>query len=369
MSERTPLYEAAAARGAVFVEEAAWLMPAHYGDPAGEYRHTVEEAGLFDLSHRGKLELTGSDAASFLQNLATNDVAGLPYSTGCEAFLCTVQARVVARTLIYRLKIFEDHLFLGSHNAFWLNLDPGLAEKVVQHLDHHLVSEQIEIGNRTRTFALLHLAGPRAQALMEDAGIKNLQDLQLMQLGWGEGTIQFRRHDVLGLPGYDILCPTDSAALQWDSWLKRGARSVGLETYEVLRVEAGTPVQGRDIDESQSAPEVGRNAQALSTTKGCYLGQEPIVRIRDRGHVNRLLTGLIVTGPEPAPPGSKLWYGAEEVGHVTSSVWSPRLGTVVALGYVRRGHLEPGTGLEVEIAGTRRPASVASLPFSRSGTN
>ena len=329
MNERTPLYEAAAAQGAVFVEEAGWQMPAHYGDPAGEYRHTVEEAGLFDLSHRGKLELTGSDAAAFLQNLATNDVAGLSYSTGCETFFCTVQARVIARALIYHLKIFEDHLFLGSHDAYWLDLDPGLAEKVVQHLDHHLVSEQVEIGNRTRTFALLHLAGPRAQTLMEDANIKGLQNLELMQMGWGDGTIQFRRHDLLGLPGYDILYPTDSVLEKWNSWLKAGARPAGLQTYEILRVEAGVPVQGRDIDESRLAPEVGR-PQAISSTKGCYLGQEPIVRIRDRGHVNRLLTGLILASPEPAPPGSKLWHGG--AGGGTRDV----LRVVAALGHGSR---------------------------------
>jgi folate-binding protein YgfZ len=363
MSERSPLHEATARSGAVFTEDGGWTMPAHYGDAAAEYRQARTAAALFDLSHRGKVELTGPEAAIFLNNLLTNDIKNLPLSRGCEAFLCNVQARVLAYALVYRLKVFDDATFLSSHDAFWLDVDPGTDDKVVRHLDRHLISEQVEIADRTRAFAHLHLAGPQAAALMEPDGIKGLAPRELMQTGFGPDTVQFRRNDRLGVPGYDVVCPAARAEWYWNHWLGRGARPAGVQAEETLRVEAGTPAYGKDITEANLAPEVGRTPQAISYTKGCYLGQEPIVRLRDLGHVNRVLTGLRLEGTEPAPAGAKLWRDGKEAGQVTSSVLSPALGTAIALAYVRRGGTGPGTLVEVETPTGRGRAAVTSLPF------
>jgi folate-binding protein YgfZ len=364
MSERSPLHDTTARAGAAFVEEAGWTMPLHYGDLDAEYRQTREGAALFDLSHRGKVEVTGAEAATFLHNLLTNDIKNLPYSHGRESFLCNVQARVLAYALVYHLKIFDDHAYLSSHDTFWLDVDPGVGAAVARHLDRHLISERAEIADRTATFAHLHLAGPGAVALAEQDGIKGLPPRELMQNGWGADTVQFRRNDRLGVPGYDIVCPANHAAGLWSHWVERGARPAGLRAEDSLRVEAGTPVYGKDITEANLAPEVGRTPQAISYAKGCYLGQEPIVRLRDLGHVNRVLTGLRVEGNEPVPAGAKLWRDGKEAGQVTSSVWSPGLGTVVALAYVRRGSTDPGTALEVETGSARARALVSSLPFS-----
>jgi folate-binding protein YgfZ len=331
--------------------------------PLDEYRAAREGAALFDLSGRGKVDVTGRDAAEFLHNLLTNDIKGLPYSRGCESFLCNAQARVLAYALVWHLKIYDDAAFLSSHDSFWLDVEPGCNEKVVRHLDRHLISERAEVADRTASFAQLHLAGPRAPALLEQDGIKDLRHLELMQLGFGSDTVQFRRSDRLGVPGFDIVCPADKAAWYREQLLGRGAVAAGPATYEVLRVEAGTPAYGKDIDESTLAPEVGRTAQAISYTKGCYLGQEPIVRVRDLGHVNRVLTGVRLAGAEPAAHGAKVWRDGKEVGHVTSSVFSPGLGTAIALAYVRRGSSDPGTALEVEVGTGREAATVASLPF------
>jgi folate-binding protein YgfZ len=345
-------------------QNAGRAIPAHYGDPAAEYRQARTAAALFDLSHRGKVELIGPEAAVFLHNLLTNDVKNLAHSRGCESFLCNVQARVLAYALVYRLKVFDDAAFLSSHDTFWLDVDPGIGDTVARHLDRHLISEQVEIADRTASFAHLHLAGPQAPALLAQDGIKDLSPRELMQNGFGPSTVQFRRNDRLGVPGYDVVCPTDRAEWYWNHWTERGARPAGLEVEEALRVEAGTPVYGKDITENNLAPEVGRTAQAISYTKGCYLGQEPIVRLRDLGHVNRVLTGLRVEAAEAVPPGAKLWRDGKEAGQVTSSVVSPALGTAIALAYVRRGNTDPGTALEVETHSTRVRASVTSLPFS-----
>jgi folate-binding protein YgfZ len=174
-------------------------------------------------------------------------------------------------------------------------------------------------------------------------------------------TCHVRRHDLLGVPGYDIVCLADRASNVWQILTRAGAKPAGREAYEISRVEAGTPALGADMDESTFAPEVGRTKQAICYTKGCYLGQEPIVMARDRGQVNRTLLGVELPDG-PVPHNSLLFAGDKEVGRVTSSVSSPRQGAI-GLAYVRRGSQEPGTKLDVDVQGTRRPAVVAALPM------
>jgi glycine cleavage system T protein len=360
MSERTPLYEAAAQAGAVFAETAGWLVPAHYGEGAAEYYHTRRHAGFFDVSHHGQVELSGPDAVGFLHNLCTNDINRLAPGTGCEAFLTTAQAKVVARALVYRGRLPD------GRDVLWLDVGPGLAGNVLQHLDRYLITEQVELAERTRELAQLHLAGPAAPAVVKQALGEDVPDLAELQHvertlpGGAAGHV--RRHDPLGVPGYDLVCPAGQAGVLWQVLVAAGARPAGLDAYEVLRVEAGTPVNGTDIDETQLPQELGRTDRAVSFTKGCYIGQETVARIRTYGHVNRSLVGLKLAGSGTVPAGARLLRDGKEVGHITSAVESPRLGTAIALAYVRRGSQEPGTVLEVE--GGRRTAIVAALPFA-----
>src|SRR4051812_3444816 len=130
---------------------------------ADEYRQTREGASLFDVSARGKLELTGPDAPAFLHNLCTNDVANLPLGGGCEAFFTNAKAKTVARALIYHVRLGD------GRDALWLDTDPGRGAALLRHLDHFLISERVEMADRTADFAQLHLAGPRAKAVLEKA--------------------------------------------------------------------------------------------------------------------------------------------------------------------------------------------------------
>src|SRR5262249_40130405 len=139
----------------------------------------------------------------------------------------------------------------------------------------------------------------------------------------------------------------------------------GLETYHVLRVEAGTPQFRIDIDDTNLPQEVGRTERTISFTKGCYIGQETIARIRTYGHVNRMLVGLKLEGDGIEPRGAKLSHSGKEVGSVTSCVYSPRIAGPIALGYARRGSNEPGTKL---VCGDKRNAEVVALPFVTSTT-
>jgi folate-binding protein YgfZ len=347
MSQRTPLYEVAATAGAVFADEEGWILPAHFGKVAAEYDAARQHAAVFDVSHNGKVEARGVDARSFLHNLCTNDVKKLKPGEGCEAFLTTHKAKVVAPVLIYHLPTPDQP------ETFWLDTGPGLGPKVVQYLDRFLISEQVELTDHTTDFAQFHLAGPDAATVLSAAGIP---------IAGPSAPRALRLQDTLGLPGYDVFCPVGQAEQVWRALTSADALPAGGQVYELLRVEAGTPRYGAEMDEDRFVVEIGRGEQAISYTKGCYLGQEPIVMARDRGHVNRWLRGLKLACKDSIPRGARLFRGADEVGRVTSAVDSPRLGPI-ALAYLRRGSHEPGTAVEVETETGRCSAEVASLPF------
>jgi folate-binding protein YgfZ len=316
-------------------------------DLVAEYQQAKTAAVVFDVSSRGKVEVAGPDAARFLHNLSSNDILNLAPGSGCEAFLTTAKAKVVSHLWIWHLPAAD------GREVFWLDLAPGTAPKVIQHLDYYLISEQVELTDQTAALAQFHVAGPRAAEAL--AGIvADPPSPHAVRLLDGS---QVRRCDTLGVPGYDLLVPAAEGPKVGQALAAAGARPASPGTFEALRAEAGTPLYGVDIDESTFAPEAGRTAQAICYTKGCYLGQEPIVMARDRGQINRTL--LRLTLPQgPVPPGSLLYRDGKDVGRVTSSAAVPGAGYAVGLAYVRRGNQEPGTVLEVDVSGQRRPATI-----------
>jgi len=306
---------------------------------------------FFDRGDRGKIEADGSEAAVFLHNLSTNDIKGLAPGTGCEAFFCTATAKLLAHGWIWR----EPPE--GKRDRFWLDLAPGLGEKMYGHLDRYLISEDVTLTDQTTLMGQLHLVGPRAAEVLRAAGFHPPQP-------WSRANFRgaIRCTDPLGMPGYDLLFPAGEAAVVREGLLAAGAIAGDPATWDILRLEAGLPQSGIDMDETTFAPEVNRTAQAISYHKGCYLGQEPIVMARDRGVVQRFLVGLRSSNL-PAR-GNLLFRNGKEIRRVTSSVVSPGLGPI-ALGYVRRGNEAPGTVVELEQDGVRLPATVQALPFPR----
>jgi tRNA-modifying protein YgfZ len=355
MPRETPFHAASVRSGAVMTEEEGWLVPCHFGRPDEEYNQIGQHAGMFDRSHRGKITLEGADSQRFLHNLCTNDVLGLPAGAGCEAFLTTNKAKAIAYLLVFHQ---EDS------SRLWLDTEPGRAEIVAHHLDRYLISERVEIFDQTSTHAQLYVVGPKAPEILasslslpSDPGPMHEVRATLS----GKSPLWARRRDLLsGLPGYDVICPPDLAEPLWQTLADHSVAPEGSQTYDILRVEAGIPVWGHELNEERMVVEAGRGTQAISYTKGCYLGQETIVMARDRGHVNRILMGMMVEGKEPVPAGTKLMQGESEAGEITSSVLSPRFGRI-ALAYLRRGHQEPRT--ELKLSGVGRRAVVTSLTF------
>jgi folate-binding protein YgfZ len=328
-----------------------------------DYQNATTGAALFDRSSCGKVEVSGKDAPSFLHNLCSNDIVNMPLGAGCEAFFCTIRAKVVAYVFIYHVRL------AGGQDAFWIDTVPGGNEKLVAHLNRYIIAEQVEVADRTAEFAQFHLAGPNAKAVLARALADDVPDLeqhQHMERTFGVSVhSNIRRNDVLGVPGFDIVCLKPLAGGLTRMLTDSGAKLAGPEAYELLRIEAGMPEYGKDIDEDRFAFDVGRTAQAISYNKGCYLGQEPIVMARDRaGHAPRTLLGLELAGNAPAPPRAKVFHAGEEVGFVTSSVNSPKMARAIALAYLRYGHQTPGTVMEVETTTGRVAAEVSGLPFA-----
>jgi folate-binding protein YgfZ len=330
-------------------------MSAH--EPEG-YRAALDSAALFDLSGRGKLVAEGNDAAVFLHNLSTADVKKLAPMTGCELFFCTATAKVVAYGRAYREQ--PD----GKRERLWLDVGEGQGEKLLRHLDHFIIGEDVALTDRTAELAQLHLAGPRAAEVLRAACDGAEPPEAPHSFRWcdlpGDLRVMARESRLVGPPGFDLVFTAERLTQVRQRLIEGGAVAAIREAYEALRVEHGVPEYGIDVDETTFAPEVGR-AEAINYQKGCYLGQEPIVMARDRGVVQRALVGLHVGG-EAAPRGALLLREGKEVGRVTSSVLSPRFGWI-ALGYARRGSQAPGTELEMDAGGARRPVTVAKLPF------
>ena len=332
-------------------------MSANIIEPA-DYRAAVEAAALFDLSGRGAVELTGKDRVGFLNNFCTNDLLKTAPGAGCEAFLTTNQARIVAWLQII---VIADHVMVTAES--------GLAQKIIAYLERFLISEDVQLTDRSNDLAQFLITGPRAESILRAVGASALA----LDAPWlhREGTIagaavRLIRRDWLGLPGYFLFLEQGRAREVTELLIASGATLGTPPAYEALRLEAGLPAYGPDIDESNLPQEVNRMAQAISFTKGCYVGQETVARIHALGHVNRVRVGfklaLDIDRDTPLQMAGRLLKEGGEVGKITSLAWSPVLATPLAMGYIRREHSAPATQLQVELNGSLTSAEVTPWP-------
>jgi glycine cleavage system T protein len=354
----TLLHEQHRSRGAVFGEEAGWSVPWHYGDTAAEVRAVRTAAGLADRSHRGKLRLTGEDRGTFLNGLTTNDTRRLSPGEGLYTLMLTDKAKVLADARLY---VLED--------SFLLDLEPGLASPLLRHLDRYRVIERVELVDATAELGLLLVAGPQARAAVATllpAPLPALEEYHGRTATVGGSPLVIARSDFTGEEGYALFAPAEETPALWSALLAAGAAHgltpVGLEALDVLRVEAGVPRYGVDMDDN-TIPLETRLDQAISTTKGCYLGQETIARLLARGHCNRFLTGFRMQGNALPAQGSRILVEEKEVGWITSAALSPTVGGPIALGYLRREYVEPGRTVRVQTEEGAVTAEVTELPF------
>lgn len=294
-----------------------------------------------DLSSHGKLLLRGADRARFLHGMVTNDVNGLRPGRGCHAAMLTIKGK-----LLGDLRVYCDP------EALLVEIDPEATAKIRAALEQHVIADDVTIEDLTALLREWGVYGEGARAAVE-ALVGPLPELApLAHVTLGDLRV-VAAHD-LGLDGYRLFGGAAAARPE--------GRTLSEEEAEVLRVEAGEPRYGRDMGE-EHLPIESRLDAAISSTKGCYLGQEVIVRATQQGRINRRLVGLKLDGATAAAPGAKLSHPSRpEAGTITSSVVSPRFGPI-ALGYVHRTVWAPGTSLVVHDAGGERTATVVEPPF------
>lgn len=319
--------------------------------------NVVPSVFVVDRSDRGRLRLTGKERQSFLQGMVTNDVGNLTPGTGCYSFMLDATGHALG-----------DMRVLAAEEYLLLDVEPGQAGFVAQTLDKYLIMEKCRIEDVSATMGQAFVGGVRASEMLIRAGV-TVEDGWLEGRNRPHGEILVAATHLLSVPGFDIY-GDPAAVTKFIKELRESAKmaSVAVETPDAalmtaLRVEAGIPEFGVDFDSRVLAPEIGQGMRAISHKKGCYIGQEIVARIDARGHTNRIFSGFLLRdgGGVPAPEILVTTEDGKEIGRITSAALSPKMGMIIALGYVRNEQAAPGTS--VVIGG--RPASVSELPFVR----
>lgn len=297
-------------------------------------------AGLIDLSaQRGRIRVSGSEATMFLNGLITNDVKTLAQNRWMPAVFPTVQGRLIGAVRVIR----------GSGPEFLIDTETASHDPVLKTVARFTLAGDFKVADVTAETALLTLQGQGAAEILQkvfDQGVSDLPQNGVGETTWQNVPITIIRASHTGEDGFDIVIESSRKAELQQALEAAGAQAIGEDTLEILRVEAGIARFGQDMDDTSVVPEINLD-DAVSYTKGCYVGQEIIVRIKHRGHPAKKLTGLrfetdlqIETGAIIRSPEN------QDIGRVTSAVISPRLGSI-GLGYVRYEYLSDGTHVVV----------------------
>ena len=328
------------------------------------YQAVRARAGVIDRSGRGRIALRGADRKTFLHALLTNDIAGLAPGAGCYAALLTPQGRMVADMHVFEL---GDVLLVDCARE--------VKDALLQKLDAFIFTEDVQLGDLSDAWGCVGVYGPEAPrvasaALGADAAAGGAMaalgphgNLRIDALG---DVAVVARVDGFGLPGYLVFAPMGLMPQIGNAALQAGAALIDPETAEILRIEAGEPAFLVDMTAETIPPEAGLEASAISFTKGCYPGQEVIVRIRDRGHgrVAQRLVAMSVSGTVVPAAGDRVWFDGKDVGHVTSAALSPSRGGPLALGYVKRDLAENGKPVAISHGDNSLEAVVLVLPLT-----
>ena len=353
MTQPLALHSVHASGGAQFGERGGQEVVLHQAPGDREYAAATRTVALLDLSARGTLSIRGPDRASFLHGMVTQDIEGLVAEAQTYAAMLTVKGSMVA-----------DARVLKRADELLLDVEPGAAATVLAFLNKYLISEDAELAEVSAEHGHLLVLGPLAADVVQDVfGAAPPAPGTFRPVAFpGRAAELLLFHGDPGLRGLELLVPAAELEPVWRALdaavTARGGCAAGLATLEVLRVEAGVPRFFADMDE-RTIPLEANLERAIHYQKGCYIGQEVIARATFRGHVNRKLAGLLL-GTQTPPARAELRVGERKAGFLTTVVASPAVGQNIALGYVHRDFLAPGTLLELVGGGM---ATVVALPF------
>ena len=354
--KRTPLYGCHASSGARLVEFAGWEMPIQYEGILAEARAVRSNAGIFDVSHMGRVEITGADAATFIHRLVTGDVAGMPLRRARYTLICNEAGGIIDDTIVYRL---GDERFLLVPNA-------ANSAEVLAWFGRWRDTWSVDVDMKvvTEETALIALQGPSAEAMLQpgcDADLSSLRPFRGVETQVFGVPAVLGRTGYTGEDGFEMALPGEHAPGVWRRLEDAGAAPCGLGARDVLRLEAGLLLHGSDMDSAVTPLEAGLD-RFVSWDTGDFIGLEALQQIKSSG-LSRTLVGFRLRERGVPRHGNDILKDETVVGNVTSGTHSPTLDMGIGLGYVAIGASEPGTGLSVDIRGRRVEAEVASIPF------
>jgi folate-binding protein YgfZ len=326
--------------------------PASFGDPPSEFRALLNRVGVFDMSWQAKLRISGKDRTRWANGLFSNNIRDLASGHGVYCFLLNPQGRNQGDAVVYNRG--EELLATTDREQF---------ETLTAWLKRYIIMDKVELEDVSGNLVSIGIGGPQAIETWLRIGIDvaALEPGQLVETVWKDIVISVARNVHPEWNGYEIWIAPEHAARLWETLTSAGAEPVGSEALEAYRIARGVPRYGVDLRERDLPQETGQE-HALNFSKGCYIGQEIVERIRSRGNVHRTLIGFEVEGDAPTP-GAKVMAADKEAGEITSAARAP-FGDgqrTLALGYLRREFAAPGT--EVRVG--EQSASVQSLPFQK----
>jgi folate-binding protein YgfZ len=298
-----------------------------FGDVRGEFQALISACGVYDLSGRAKITLTGDDRVRWLNGMVSNNVRDLGVGHGVYAFVLNAQGRIQA-----------DLYAFQRGDSLLVDTERGQRANVLQLFDHYIIADDVEIADISEKLAAIGLTGPESRAVLERAGIQipDLAHLQFVEVPWSQKAITLLRSGEEARESWQVWIAPEHVGEFWDALVKAGAQPTGTTALNLFRISRGIPQFGVDIRERDLPQETGLT-RALNFTKGCYLGQEIVERIRSRGAVHREFSAFAVEGSRPEA-GAKIIADEKEVGEITSSATLPFASgeRAVALGYLRR---------------------------------
>lgn len=318
-------------------------------------------AGIIDLSARGRLRVGGSEAVQFLNGLITNDMKTLNEHCWMPAVFPNVQGRLIAAVRVIRLANESE-----KNPIFLLDTEEATHKAVLKAIERFTMAGDFRVADITADTEMFSIQGATAAKLLSEVFTDFVVDLScdgVLEIKLDEVPVWIVRASHTAEDGFDVITTPALAKDLTQQLLTRGAELVAAETFETLRIEAGVARFGSDMDESNVVSETNLD-DAVSFTKGCYIGQEIIARIKYRGHVAKKLTGFVLSGADMPVAGTSIKsVEGKEIGRITSATFSPSLEKPIALGYVRYEFLNAGTEVMVGDDGIR--ANVSELPFIR----
>ena len=354
MSIETPLIAWHEGAGAAIGEYFGARLPSHFGDFRAEYAALRETVGLVDTNFRAFFSFTGADRQRYVNAVLTSNVRDLKPGLGTVGLLLTPQGHILAEVETF---LQGDSILAGSHAM--------VKERTFATFDKFIIMDDVTLEDVTRATGTLDLAGPKTTAFLEANGVAGFSEMSL--LAHREAAVaaipcRVVRRELGGQPAATLIAGRERLADLWTGLSARvralGGAQAGMEALNSVRLECGIPWFGHDYDDKQIPHEAGLEHSHISYEKGCYTGQEIVERVRSRGHVNRRLTLVKFEAGDAPAPGTKLLFGGNDVGTVTSAAFSPALGRPIGFAYVRREQQAAGTVLDA--SGT--PAEVIPPP-------